>query len=455
MMEYEHLVASQRQHILRGGTLDVQTRKEILTRLGNTIRAYEPAILAALEADLNKSAFEGYMSEVGMVLDELKFQIRHVERWAKPKRVRTPLTQFPAKSLRVPEPYGVVLIMAPWNYPFQLCMTPLIGAISAGNTVILKPSAYARHTSEVIAAIVSEVFDPSYVAVVQGGRKENELLLEQRFDHIFFTGSVAVGKLVMEKAAKSLTPVTLELGGKSPVLVDGSADVELAAKRIAFGKMLNAGQTCIAPDYVLVDAKIKDKLLYHLKRSIEEFFPLHDLQNFPTIINEKHFDRLMGLLENQSVAYGGTGDRNAKRIVPTILDKVEFDSPVMQEEIFGPILPIIAYGEIQEAIDHIISRPKPLALYLFSEDRHIQWYVTERVSFGGGCINDTVVHIATSYLGFGGVGESGMGSYHGKASFDTFTHYKGIVKRYRYLDFPFRYHPYSSDKLWWVRKLLK
>ena len=454
-MNYQRLIEDQRSFFASGATLDVQKRKQNLIRLRNTIISREQLILDALYADLHKSDFEGYMSEVGIVLEELRFIIRNMSRWARPKRVRTPLTQFPGSSFQLAEPFGVTLIMAPWNYPFQLCLSPLIGALSAGNTVVLKPSAYAPHTSEVIAQLLQEVFDPSYVAVVQGGRQENEELLEQHFDYIFFTGSSAVGKIVMERAALHLTPVSLELGGKSPAIVDATADLKLAAKRIAFGKLLNAGQTCIAPDYVLVESSVKDVFTYYVKQIIEEFFPLQNYENFPSIINEKHFDRLMQLVKDENIILGGDGDRKTRHIRPTILENVLIDSPIMQEEIFGPILPILTFDTIDEAIKIVTAKPKPLALYLFTKHRQVEKRILREVSFGGGCINDTIMHIATSHMGFGGVGESGMGSYHGKASFDTFSHYKGVVRRYPFFDFSFRYHPYSERKFNLLKKILK
>ena len=454
-MQYQDLIDLQRRHFSSGATLDVKGRKEHLRRLHRTILRYEQRIAEALAADLHKSSFESYMSETGMVLEEMRYLIRHVGRWARPKRVRTPLAQFPASSFVVSEPYGVALIMAPWNYPFQLCMTPLAGAICAGNTVILKPSAYAPHTSAIIEEIISETFDPALVTVVQGGRTENQKLLDHRFDYIFFTGSVPVGSLVMERAARYLTPLTLELGGKSPAVVDSSSHLQLAAKRIAFGKFLNAGQTCIAPDYVLVEKSVERPFIGYLTKAIEEFFPGDDFSHLPSIVNAKHFDRLLSLLEGESCIVGGKGDRDTLQMLPTILNPVSADSPVMQEEIFGPILPILTFETIEEAVAIIRSRPKPLALYLFTTRASVEEIFTQRVSFGGGCINDTIIHIATSRMGFGGVGESGKGKYHGKASFETFSHRKGMVKKSNMIDLPMRYHPYSEQKLRIIRWFLR
>ncbi len=454
-MDIPNLIAKQREHVLSGKTGDIGRRRVLLSRLKSQIIAREKDILDALYTDLHKSGFEGYMTEVGMVRDELSHALSHLGSWSRKRRVRTPLAQFPARSFIVAEPYGVVLIMSPWNYPFQLCLNPLVGAIAAGNSVVLKPSAYAPATSSIIATLIGETFEPEDVSVVLGGRAENEELLEQRFDHIFFTGSVQVGKLVMEKASRHLTPVTLELGGKSPAIVDASADITLAARRIAFGKFLNAGQTCVAPDYVLVEKSVETRFLDALEREIGTFFPGGDLTGFPSIINARHYDRLMGLLEDQDIRRGGIGDRETLQIVPTILQHVQPDAPVMQQEIFGPILPVLSYGTLDEAIALVRSRAKPLACYLFTTSIGTERRCLSEISFGGGCINDTVIHLATSRMPFGGVGESGMGAYHGKASFDTFTHFKSIVKKSNLIDLPFRYHPYGKRKERLVKYFLR
>jgi aldehyde dehydrogenase (NAD+) len=429
-----------------GATQEIATRKARLRQLAQSITAHESEIQQALYADLHKSAAEAYLSEIGIVLDEIRFQIRHVASWAKAKRVRTPLAHFISQSFIIAEPHGVVLIMAPWNYPFQLCMVPLIGAIAAGNTVVLKPSAYAKSTSQIIADIVGEVFPEHYVLTVQGGRSENEQLLKQRYDYIFFTGSVSVGTLVMRQAAEHLTPVTLELGGKSPAVVDATADVCLAAKRIVFGKLLNAGQTCIAPDYVLVEASVKNVLIEEMRKALDQFFPTGNLDALPSIINQKHFSRLVQLLEGQQILIGGKANPDTYQIEPTVLEPVSADAPIMQEEIFGPLLPIITCTTMSEAIEFIQGREKPLALYLFTTDRTIEKQFMQKISFGGGCINDTIIHIANPRLPFGGVGHSGMGSYHGKASFQTFSHLKSMVKKSNVIDLPLRYHPYTKRK---------
>ena len=456
-MDIQALISSQRQYFHTGATLPLPVRRSALQALEQAIQACQRDISAALAADLNKSPAESYMCEIGMTLSELHFVQRHFTRWARDRRVPTPLSQFHAKSFTVCDPYGVVLIMSPWNYPFLLTMEPLIGAIAAGNCCMVKPSAYSPATSAVIAKILSQCFPPEYVSVVEGGRLENQALLEQKFDYIFFTGSVAVGKEVMAKASVHLTPVTLELGGKSPCVVDRSAKLDLAAKRLIFGKLLNCGQTCVAPDYVLIDKERKDAFLTAVKKWMSAMYgsdPL-DNQGYVRMINRKHFDRVMGLIEPEKVVYGGKGNPDTLKIQPTILDKVSPEDPVMQEEIFGPVLPILTYNSLDEAVEFINSRPHPLALYLFSEDKAVQERFLRRVPFGGGCINDTIIHLASSRLAFGGVGDSGMGSYHGKKSFETFSRRKSIVKKSTWLDLPLRYAPYSQKQEKLLRFFLK
>ncbi len=456
-MDIHALISAQRAHFQSGATLPLSARREALHALGHAIRLHERDIAAALAADLNKSPAESYMCEIGMTLSELRYAERHLNRWARDRSVPTPLSQFHAKSFTVCDPYGVVLIMSPWNYPFLLTLEPLIGAIAAGNCCIVKPSAYSPATSALIQRLLSECFPPEYVAVVEGGRAENQALLEQKFDYIFFTGSVAVGKEVMAKASVHLTPVTLELGGKSPCVVDKSAKLDLAAKRLVFGKLLNCGQTCVAPDYVLIDKARKDDFLAALKKWMSAMYgsdPL-DNQGYVRMINRKHFDRVMGLIDPEKVVYGGQGNPETLKIQPTILDHVSPEDPVMQEEIFGPILPILTYDSLDEAVDFINGRPHPLALYLFSEDKAVQERFLRHVPFGGGCINDTIIHLASSRLGFGGVGDSGMGSYHGKKSFETFSRRKSIVKKSTWLDLPIRYAPYSPKQEKLLRFFLK
>ena len=450
-MSIESIVAAQRAYFSKEETLDVSFRKAALRKLRDTILARESEINEALFRDLNKSASESYMCEVGMTLAELSYVLSHVDRWARKHYVLSPLAQFHARSFTVHNPYGVVLIMSPWNYPFMLTMEPLIGALAAGNCCVVKPSAYAPATSAIIREIISECFPPEYVCVVEGGRKENQALLDQRFDYIFFTGGVTVGREVMRKAAEHLTPVSLELGGKSPCIVDSTAKLDLAAKRIAFGKLLNCGQTCVAPDYLLIDRKIKDEFLCLLKKHIAAMIGEDALCNdkYVRMVNRRHYDRVMGLIDPAKVVFGGQGDPDSLHIQPTIMDGVTADDPVMQEEIFGPVLPAIAYDNIDEAIEFINTREHPLALYLFCEDKRVQERFLRAVPFGGGCLNDTIIHLATSRMGFGGVGQSGMGAYHGRRSFDTFSHEKSIVNKSTWMDLPVRYMPYGKlkDKL--------
>lgn len=447
-MDMKQLVDKQRDFFQTQVTHSIAFRLKALERLEQGIKDMEQEIYAALKADLNKSSFEAYMTEVGMTLAELSFVKKRLKKWAMKQPVPTPLAQFPAVSFTVAEPYGVVLIMSPWNYPFMLCMEPLIGALAAGNCCILKPSAYSEAVSAVIVKLIKKVFPAKYVTVVEGGRKKNTELLDQRFDYIFFTGGVTVGKLVMEKASRNLTPVSLELGGKSPCIIDETADIHMAAKRLVFGKFLNSGQTCVAPDYVLVQDTVEQELLLFVKYWIKKMFGDDPLQNpdYPKIINEKHFQRILGLLENEKIAAGGRSNTQTRQIEPTVLSDVSADAPVMQEEIFGPILPILKFHSLNDAKKIITSHEKPLALYMFTTDVKNQEWIMNNISYGGGCINDTIVHLATSRMGFGGVGGSGMGSYHGKLSFETFSHRKSIVKKANWLDLPIRYQPYNGVK---------
>ena len=455
--EIAALHAAQKAYFESGETLPVSHRIAALKALHAAIVKNEKEIAAALHADLGKSEAEAYMCEIGMALSEITHMIKHVRKWAKPRRARTPLAQFPSKSSVTPCPYGNVLIMSPWNYPFLLTLDPLATAIAAGNTAIVKPSAYSPATSAVIERLIRECFPPAYVTTVTGGRSENAALLDQHFDFVFFTGSSAVGREVLRHTAEHLTPAVLELGGKSPCIVDDSANIKLAAKRIVFGKFLNCGQTCVAPDFVLCDARIKDVLVATIKEEITRQYGADPLQNphYGKIISEKHFNRLCGLIDEAKVAHGGACDADACRISPTVMVDVTFEDAVMGEEIFGPILPVLTYERFEDVFPLLRARPKPLALYLFSENRKHMRAVRERLPFGGGCINDTIIHLATSEMGFGGVGESGMGAYHGKVGFDTFSHHKSIVKKSTALDLPMRYQPYkkSGEKL--IRFFLK
>lgn len=444
--EIKKLTEEQRRFFETGATLELSYRIQALKRLKACIKKREEEILAALKKDLGKSRTEGYMCEVGLTLSEIGFMLSHIRRYAAEKRVHTPLAQFPSRSYVKPSPYGVTLVMSPWNYPFLLTMEPLADALAAGNTVILKPSAYSPHTGKVIAQIVEECFDKKLVAVVTGGRAENTCLLQQHFDYIFFTGSQAVGKEVMTRASEHLTPVTLELGGKSPCLVDKTADLSLAAKRIVFGKFLNCGQTCVAPDYVYCDKAVKEELLREIQKQILRQFGPNPLDNpdYGKIINRKHFDRLCRLIKRENVVAGGQVRETSLQIAPTVMQDMTFSDAVMQEEIFGPLMPVLTYDSLEEAIERIRTLPHPLALYLFTKSRKNAKKVMACCGFGGGCINDTVIHLATSEMGFGGFGESGMGSYHGKAGFLTFSHQKSIVDKKLWLDLPMRYQPYRK-----------
>lgn len=455
--EIRQLTARQRNYFQTGATLPTQARLNALKKLYRAVLQHEPEINRALFQDLGKSRFESYMCEIGMVLDEISYMIRHLRRLTGEKTVPTPLAQFHSRSYQKPSPYGVTLIMSPWNYPFMLTLSPLVDALAAGNTAVVKPSAYSPCTSQVISRILSQCFPPYYVAVVTGGRAENTCLLQEHFDYIFFTGSQAVGKEVMRNAAEHLTPVTLELGGKSPCIVDQTANLKLAARRIVFGKYLNCGQTCVAPDYLYCHRSVKDQLIQEILKQIQKQYgsrPL-DRPDYGKIINEKHFNRLLGLMEKDKLVWGGKADRDTLRIEPAVMDNVSFSDPVMQEEIFGPILPVLAFDHLDQVIRQINSMPHPLALYMFTSDQRAAKKVISRCGFGGGCINDTIIHLATTQMGFGGFGESGMGAYHGKTGFDTFTHYKSIVDKKTWIDLPMRYQPYRKmyEKL--VRFFLK
>ena len=455
-MNIDEVINKQREFFNTDKTKDVKFRLEHLKKLKNSIIANEGEIKKALKEDLNKSESESYMTEIGMTLSELSYDIRHVRGWSKNKRVGTPLAHFPARSFISKEPYGVALILSPWNYPFMLLIEPLIGAISAGNCAVLKPSEFAPNTANVIEKIVKECFEEEYVTVIQGDKDVSQSLIEKKFDYIFYTGGTRVGKIVMQEASKNLVPVTLELGGKSPCIIDEKYSMHLAAKRLLFGKLLNAGQTCIAPDYVLINKNVKDEFINELRKILKEFLGENPIENedYPKIVNERHFKRLTNLIDGENVVIGGKSDENLLKIEPTILDNPKIDSKVMSEEIFGPILPVITYEKIEDAIEYIKKIEKPLALYMFTNDKKIQNKILNEISFGGGCINDTIIHIANSNMGFGGVGYSGIGNYHGKRSFDTFSHERSITKKYS-LDLPMRYMPYNDFKDKLVKMFLK
>lgn len=440
----------------KGGTRSAALRILYLRKLAKVLKRCEPDIFAALKQDLGKSDFETYVTELGLVFSEISFISKHLAKWAKPRRVGTPITHIGSTGRIIPEPYGTVLVIAPWNYPLQLALTPVIGAVAAGNTAVLKPSELTPTVSGVLKTILEEVFPEDYVSVIEGGPEVSTELLQQKFDYIFFTGSVRVGRIVMEAAAKRLTPVTLELGGKSPCIVHYEANLKLAARRIAFGKFVNSGQTCVAPDYVFVHRRVKERFLAELKAAILDIYgpdPLNN-ENYGRIVGQSHFKRLVSFLEGAKPSVGGHFDEGTLKIAPTVLEEATFELPVMQEEIFGPILPVLVYDELGEVIDAVKERPKPLALYLFTASKAVQKLITSELSFGGGTINDTLIHMATPYLPFGGVGESGIGSYHGKASFQTFSHEKSVLKQTTRFDLKFRY-PGSKRGLSIIRRILK
>ena len=441
------LITAQRQFFNSKVTLSYSFRMEQLKKLRNLIVDNERAILDALHADLRKSDFEGYGTEVGFCLGEIDHTIKHLKSWMKPKRVATPLFHSIGSSHLYSDPFGVTLIISPWNYPFQLLIAPLIGAICAGNTAILKPSELAPNTSKLIDELISKNFNPEYIAVVLGAVEESRALLEERFDYIFFTGGVEIGRYVYQCAAKYLTPVTLELGGKSPCIVDENINLEVASRRILWGKFTNAGQTCVAPDYLLVDEKVKDKLLAKMKIHLKEFFG-DDPQLSPDygrIINERHFDRINRLIDSNKVFTGGKTDKSDLYISPTILENITTDDAVMGQEIFGPVLPVITYKNVNEAIDFVNKNEKPLAFYIFSENKSFSEKVLQETSGGGGCINDTLMHLGNANLPFGGVGESGIGAYHGASTFDTFSHKKSVHKKSTITDLKIRYAPYKNN----------
>ncbi len=415
---------------------------------------HEADLLTALSADLGKSRFEGWVSEIAMARNEVDYTLEHLARWMKPKRVKTPLAMLPGTSMIIPEPLGVALILAPWNYPLSLVVIPLVGAIAAGNCAVLKPSEVSTHTSALLAKLIPQYCDGA--AVVEGGVDETTALLNERFDHIFFTGSTHVGRLVMAAAAKHLTPVTLELGGKSPCIVDASANLAVSARRIVWGKFFNAGQTCVAPDYVLAHQAIAAPLEIELKKAIREFFGDNPKASgdYGRIINERHHRRLTALLAESEIIDGGDHDVTERYIAPTLVRSPKLESLLMQEEIFGPILPILGVASIDEAIKFVNERPKPLALYVFAGDTAVANKVVESTSFGGGCINDTIAHLSAPELPFGGVGASGMGSYHGRASFDAFSHRKAMLVKGTWVDPSLRYPPYTESKFGWVKRLL-
>lgn len=455
-MTTSQILQNQREYFLTGATKNIKFRIRQLKNLRKAILDNEQNIYNALKTDLGKTEIESYMCEFALVINEIDYMLKHIKSFSKPKKVHTEIANFPAKAYTLPSPKGNVLIMSPWNYPFMLTMEPLVDAIAAGNTAIVKPSAYSKATSQLIFDIISKTFEPKYIASILGGREANQDLLTLKFDHIFFTGSKAVGHEVLKSAEKNMTTVTLELGGKSPCIVDKSAKIALSAKRIVFGKFMNVGQTCVAPDYILVHESVKDQLLNELVLQIKRQYgenPLDD-ENYGKIISEKHFDKLISLLEGQNIYYGGKANRQTLKIEPTIVVDQKLDSPIMTEEIFGPIIPVVTYSADEEALEIIRRNDTPLATYIFSQNKNTINFFENSVQFGGGCINDTIMHLTTPRLAFGGVGESGMGAYHGKRGFDTFSHHKSIINKSTKMDVPLRYRPHTKFKKKMIKKFL-
>ena len=456
-MKLNKIIEEQRKFFASGATLDIDFRISKLKLLKDTIKQYEKEISCALKQDLGKSEFESFMCEIGLVYDELSYMLKNISSLAAEKNVHTPLVNFASRSFTKPTPYGNTLIISPWNYPFLLTMDPLIDAIAAGNTAMIKPSKNSMATTLIMGKIIRACFKEEYVCLIDQDIDKARNLIKEKFDFIFFTGSSNIGKEVLRNAAENLTPVVLELGGKSPCIVDQSADLKLAARRIVFGKYLNCGQTCVAPDYVLCHKCIAEDLQKQLCLQVQKQYGKKPFENknYGKIINEKHFERLTGLMEASKIILGGQINKDTLQIAPTIMTNVTWQDNIMQEEIFGPILPILTFENIEEVIDLLNQKPKPLALYLFSNDKQTIKQITNRCRYGGGCINDTIVHLATTEMAFGGVGESGMGSYHGEQGFKTFSHTKSIVDKKNWIDFPVRYSPYKKLYLKLLKFLLK
>lgn len=446
-------IKKQRQFFESGVTMSADFRIKQLKRLKHAIKANDYLIYEALQKDLNKKIIESYMTELSMIYQEIDYMMKHIRRWMRPKRVPTSLLHFYSKSNIHQQPYGTVLIISPWNYPVQLSFVPLIGAIAAGNCAVVKPSEIAPHSSQIIRQIIEQVFPPEYVAVEEGDGDVSQAILAQGVDYCFFTGSTKVGKAIMEAASQHLTPVSLELGGKSPTIVARDTNIRHAAQRIVWGKFINSGQTCVAPDYILVDELIQERFVQELIRAIEKFYGAAAENNpdYPSIINQKHFQRLTNILGENDVHYGGQLNQAARKISPAIILQPDLDGEVMEEEIFGPILPIVSYSNVQDALAYVRSKPKPLALYLFTQNDQLKEYVAKCVSFGGGAINDTIIHLANHHLPFGGIGASGMGNYHARHSLETFSHSKSILEKTDCFDIKLRYPPYSD----WMFKLIK
>ncbi|MFA5668890.1 MAG: aldehyde dehydrogenase [Balneolaceae bacterium] len=456
MSDLKKILDTQYEFFHAGKTRDISFRVDQLNTLKKLITENEEQLIDAVHKDFKKSAFETYGTEIGLIITDINFAIKNIANWTKPKSVSTSLVNFPSKNYVITEPYGNALIISPWNYPILLTLQPLVGAIAAGNTAIIKPSELTPHTSQLLAELFKAYFYEQYIAVVLGGADVADQLVRLKFDYIFFTGSTRVGKIIMKTAADNLTAMTLELGGKSPCIVDKTANLEISARRIAWGKLVNAGQTCVAPDYVLIDAGVKDEFIEYLKQAITSFYGDNPKESpdFPRIINEAHFDRLTGYLSDGKTVIGGHSDASESYIEPTVLDEISWDDAIMQEEIFGPILPILTYSSIEECIAGIKKYPNPLALYVFTANEDFEQQIFDNISFGGGAVNDTIAQLGNHHLSFGGVGASGFGSYHGKASFDSFSHQKSIMKKPFWPDVPIRYAPYEG-KLGLVKKILK
>lgn len=454
-MDYSAIYAKQRAYYQTGATRSREARVEALKKLRSALKEHTPALHEALRKDLNKHPMESTMCETGIVSKELKYTLRHLKGWMREKRASAPIYTFPGHGFISPEPLGQVLIISPWNYPVQLCLVPLIGAIAAGNCAVIKPSVKAPETARALKTMLASIYPEEFVYVAEGSRSETAGLLELKWDHIFFTGSQTGGREVMTAAAKNLTPVTLELGGKSPVIVDSTANIKRAARRIAFGKALNAGQTCVAPDYLLIHADVKDAFVAEYQKALKKFFPKGRYQNMVSIISDEHFLRLAGYMEGAQLAAGGDTDPEQRRIQPALIENPAEDAPIMRTEIFGPLLPMYTWTDLNWCIDYVNGREKPLALYLFSKDKAVQRKVFDRCSFGGGCLNDTVMHVSGTKLPFGGVGASGMGCYHGKKTFDTFTHYRSVLTRGTWSDPALRYFPYGKIKRMIVKLFMK
>ncbi|MCB9498280.1 MAG: aldehyde dehydrogenase family protein [Bacillales bacterium] len=458
MQDIPGTIAKMRAYFETGKTKDVDFRLEHLRKFLASLKAHEEDFYEAMKADFNKPKFESYATEISLVYGEIENKLKHLKKWTKPKRKSVGLSSWPSYGKEIPEPYGLVLVMAPWNYPYMLTLAPVVGALAAGNCVLIKPSNRSPHTSDVIKTVCDEVFEEGYVDVVLGGRQENQALLEQKFDFIFFTGGVSVGTMVLEKAAVHLTPCILELGGKSPVFVEEDCDLKTTVRRLVWGKYTNAGQTCVCPDYILVNEKIHDEFLEAVKAQIKEFYYDGDTisDDFPHLITDSHYEKVTSLVDEDKVVFGGKKDASKRLLEPTIEDNVVLEDKIMSEEIFGPVMPILKVKDIEEAVSiakKVNGGAKPLALYIFTNDKEKVKYVHNEISFGGGCVNDTLMHVATEDLPFGGVGNSGMGFYHGKRTFDAFTHYKGVVFKGK-MDIPLRYPRYTEKKFNTIKKLL-